>query len=78
VSLRLVAEADPTTIALWDQGADEVLARRPEFVEQLKRSSDRTQAIAGFYHGAGRRTTRRGSALSPSIGSRCRFSFPTR
>ncbi len=47
LSLRLVAEADPTTIALWDHGADAVLADTPDLVDRLKRASDRTQAVAG-------------------------------
>jgi len=42
-----VAEADPTIIALWDASADEVLAATPDVALDLKRASDRTQAIAG-------------------------------
>jgi hypothetical protein len=47
LSLRIVAEADPTIIALWDASADEVLAATPDVALDLKRASDRTQAIAG-------------------------------
>jgi hypothetical protein len=47
LSLRLVAETDPTTIALWDLRAEDVLADTPDLVDRLKRASDRTQAIAG-------------------------------
>jgi len=53
LSLRLVAESDPTTIATWDASiADEVLASTPEFLERLRRVSDRIQAIAGCTMGA--------------------------
>jgi hypothetical protein len=47
VSLRIVAEADPTVVALWDASADDVLAETPEFAIALRRASDRIQAIAG-------------------------------
>jgi hypothetical protein len=47
LSLRLVAEADPTTIALWDGRADDVLGETPDLLDRLKRTSDRIQAIAG-------------------------------
>jgi hypothetical protein len=47
VSLRIVAEADPTVVALWDASADDVLAETPDFAIALKRASDRIQAIAG-------------------------------
>jgi hypothetical protein len=47
LSLRIVAEASPTIVAVWDSSAEGVLAATPDLVEQLKRSSDRTQAIAG-------------------------------
>jgi hypothetical protein len=47
LSLRLVAESDATIVAHWDHAADAVLAETPELVETLKRSSNRTQAIAG-------------------------------
>jgi hypothetical protein len=47
LSLRLVAETDPTTIAHWDHGVEELLADTPDLLDRLKRESDRTQAIAG-------------------------------
>jgi hypothetical protein len=47
LSLRIVAEANPTVVALWDSSADDVIGRTPELALALKRASDRTQAIAG-------------------------------
>jgi hypothetical protein len=47
LSLRLVAEAEPTVVALWDHSAEEVLEATPDLAERLKQASDRTQAIAG-------------------------------
>jgi hypothetical protein len=47
LSLRIVAEANPTVIALWDASADDVMGMAPELALALKRASDRTQAIAG-------------------------------
>jgi hypothetical protein len=53
VSLRLVAEADPTQIALWDaKTAEEALSASPELHDQLKVASARVQAIVGCSMGA--------------------------
>ena len=53
VSLRLVAEAEPTQIALWDaKTAEEALAASPELHERLKVASARVQAIVGCSMGA--------------------------
>ncbi len=47
LSLRLVAESEPTVVALWDQAAVDVLEATPDLAERLKQASDRVQAIAG-------------------------------
>jgi hypothetical protein len=48
LSLRLVAEADPTKIAVWDQATvEDVLSASPGLIDKLKLASDRVQAIAG-------------------------------
>ena len=48
LSLRLVAEANPTRVAVWDQRAmDEALAAFPEVRATIERTSDRLQALAG-------------------------------
>jgi len=48
LSLRLVAEADPTKIAIWDLDAIEsALAGSPTLLEGLTLASNRLQAIAG-------------------------------
>jgi CRP-like cAMP-binding protein len=53
VSLRLVAEAEPTQIALWDaKTADDALSVCPELWDQLKIASARIQAIVGCSMGA--------------------------
>ena len=53
VSLRLVAEADHTQIALWDaKTAEDVLSSSPELLERLKVASARVQAIVGCSMGA--------------------------
>jgi hypothetical protein len=53
VSLRLVAEAEETQIALWDaKTADDALAASPELLERLKIASARAQAIVGCSMGA--------------------------
>jgi CRP-like cAMP-binding protein len=53
VSLRLVAEADSTQIALWDAKTAEVaLSASPELHERLKVASARVQAIVGCSMGA--------------------------
>jgi CRP-like cAMP-binding protein len=53
VSLRLVAEAEQTQIALWDaKTAEDALAAAPELLQQLKVASARVQAIVGCSMGA--------------------------
>ena len=53
LSIRLVAESEPTVIATWEaRVADDILASTPELLEKLKRISDRIQAIAGCMIGA--------------------------
>jgi hypothetical protein len=53
LSIRLVAESEPTTVATWEaRVADDILASTPELLEKLKRISDRIQAIAGCMIGA--------------------------
>jgi hypothetical protein len=53
VSLRLVAEAEQTQIALWDaKTADEALSTSPELLDKLKVASARVQAIVGCSMGA--------------------------
>ena len=53
VSLRLVAEADHTQIALWDaKTAEDVLSSSPELLDRLKVASARVQAIVGCSMGA--------------------------
>jgi hypothetical protein len=53
VSLRLVAEAEGTQIALWDaKTAEEALSAAPELLERLKIASARAQAIVGCSMGA--------------------------
>jgi CRP-like cAMP-binding protein len=48
MSLRLVAEENPTQIALWDQKtAEDALASTPEIIEKLKIASARMQAVVG-------------------------------
>jgi len=52
LSLRLVAEATPTKLALWDlKSIDAAFSSSPELVAQLKRASDRVQALAGCMMG---------------------------
>jgi hypothetical protein len=53
VSLRLVAEAEQTQIALWDaKTAEDALSGSPELLERLKVASARVQAIVGCSMGA--------------------------
>jgi hypothetical protein len=53
VSLRLVAEAESTQIALWDaKTAEEALSASPELHERLKVASARVQAVVGCSMGA--------------------------
>jgi hypothetical protein len=47
LSLRLVAEAEPTVVAVWDHAADAVIEATPDLAERLMQASDRIQAIAG-------------------------------
>jgi hypothetical protein len=48
MSLRLVAEADPTKVASWDLGTvEEVLGSATVLIELLTQASNRMQAIAG-------------------------------
>ncbi|HKQ71175.1 MAG TPA: cyclic nucleotide-binding domain-containing protein, partial [Polyangiaceae bacterium] len=48
LSLRLIAEAEPTKVAHWDQELiDAILETSPGILEQLKQAADRVQAIAG-------------------------------
>ena len=48
LSLRLVAEAESTQIALWDaKTAEEALSASPELLEKLKLASARVQAVVG-------------------------------
>jgi hypothetical protein len=52
-SLRLVAEAESTQIAVWDaKTADDALSAAPELLEKLKVASARAQAIVGCSMGA--------------------------
>jgi hypothetical protein len=53
VSLRLVAEADHTQIALWDaKTAEDALSASPELLDRLKIASARVQAVVGCSMGA--------------------------
>jgi hypothetical protein len=53
VSLRLVAEAEQTQIALWDaKTAEDALSASPDLLDRLKVASARAQAIVGCSMGA--------------------------